>query len=427
MAKRSAWSIPYVQWREGKPRFIPSPELRAVGFKGKDLRHGETGPWYTRDEAAEWGKLNVEKIRAAQQGKAAPLAPARGDTLADLIKAYLASPDFAALADRTRQDQARLEQLICFKPVAGKPDKSGKPRLERSTISQTPARFIDRADVKALAERLEKRHGLAQGNKTIKFMSAAFRFGTLAPRWRLSHNPCHRLNLRTPAPRVAVWTEAMVRQMVAAADIMGRPEVGDCIYLGLFTGQRLGDRLQLIDGGLVGGGRMFRQSKTGAVVIIPETRELTARLAAMRDRRAKSDPARKVVYPNMITSSISGLPLTPSGYNQVFNDVKRRAIAGIIDQAETAAAASRGVNEPVWLLPPGQAGLDAMRDQDLRDTAVTWLALADCTLMQIASITGHSIASIQTTIRHYLYMDVRLAGAAIDKLQKWVEKEGMKL
>jgi hypothetical protein len=47
--------------------------------------------------------------------------------------------------------------------------------------------------------------------------------------------------------------------------------------------------------------------------------------------------------------------------------------------------------------------------------------------MQIASITGHSIASIQTTIRHYLYMDVRLAGAAIDKLQKWVEKEGMKL
>jgi len=105
------------------------------------------------------------------------------------------------------------------------------------------------------------------------------------------------------------------------------------------------------------------------------------------------------------------VPFAPRHYNTIFNQVKAAALKALREAGDAA----------------GAAALAEARDQDLRDTAVTWLALADCTLMQIAAITGHSIASIQTTIRHYLAMDPRLAGAAIGKLKDWMDKEGMRL
>jgi hypothetical protein len=56
------------------------------------------------------------------------------------------------------------------------------------------------------------------------------------------------------------------------------PSTGDGIMLGLYTGRRQGDRLALDDLGLVDRRRIFRQSKTGVVVAIPET-------PSLRDRR----------------------------------------------------------------------------------------------------------------------------------------------
>ena len=63
------------------------------------------------------------------------------------------------------------------------------------------------------------------------------------------------------------------------------------------------------------------------------------------------------------------------------------------------------------------------RDQDLRDTAVTWLARAGCTLPEIASITGHSLRSIHQILQHYLAITPELADSAIAKLVAWMEKE----
>ena len=68
--------------------------------------------------------------------------------------------------------------------------------------------------------------------------------------------------------------------------------------------------------------------------------------------------------------------------------------------------------------------LEDLRDQDLRDTAVTWLALAGCTIPQIASITGHSLKTIETVLKHYLGMHPELARTAIGKLVAWHENQG---
>jgi len=403
MAKRSSWKPAYIDWREGRPRFSPGPAQRRLGFVAKDLRHGENGPWYTMDECRAWGETKLEEIRAASAGAAPVKREARTNTVADLVRDYIASPDFAGLAAKTQADQRRLEHHILFeKPAPKRPER-------RTLLSQAPAPFIEPADVKGFFEHLERERGLAMARAIVMLLSAAFRWGRTSTSWRLRINPCHNLNLRMPAPRVFVWSETMVAAMVAAADRTGRPEVGDAVYLGLFTGQRLADRLELVDAGLVAGGRLFRQNKTGAVVIIPEAPQLTARLALAKERR-RALP-HKVVAANIVIDEGRGVPFAPRHYNTIFNQVKAAALKALREAGDAA----------------GAAALAEARDQDLRDTAVTWLALADCTLMQIAAITGHSIASIQTTIRHYLAMDPRLAGAAIGKLKDWMDKEGMRL
>jgi hypothetical protein len=66
-----------------------------------------------------------------------------------------------------------------------------------------------------------------------------------------------------------------------------------------------------------------------------------------------------------------------------------------------------------------------MRDQDLRDTAVTWLARAGATIPEIAAITSHDPKSIYTILKHYLAITPELADSAIEKLKTWMNKEGM--
>jgi integrase len=54
---------------------------------------------------------------------------------------------------------------------------------------------------------------------------------------------------------------------------------------------------------------------------------------------------------------------------------------------------------------------------DLSGTAVTRLALAGCTVPQIAAITGHSLKDVEQILdAHYLGGAVELAEAAITKL-----------
>jgi hypothetical protein len=67
--------------------------------------------------------------------------------------------------------------------------------------------------------------------------------------------------------------------------------------------------------------------------------------------------------------------------------------------------------------------LAGKRDQDLRDTAVTWLANAGCTLPEIASITGHSLQSIHSILKHYLAITPELADSAIAKYVAWMRED----
>jgi integrase len=72
-----------------------------------------------------------------------------------------------------------------------------------------------------------------------------------------------------------------------------------------------------------------------------------------------------------------------------------------------------------WRKACKTAGIVGVTFNDLRGTAVTRLALAECTEAQIAAITGHSLRDVRSILdANYLHRDPGLAEAAIRKLEE---------
>ena len=149
------------------------------------------------------------------------------------------------------------------------------------------------------------------------------------------------------------------------------------LLLALWTGQRQGDLLRLPWSAYDGKHIRLRQSKTGARVVIPVGAPLKAALDAT--------PKRSTI----ILTNSDGKPWTPDGF---------RASWGKACKA---------------------AGVVGVTFHDLRGTAVTRLALAECTEAEIVTITGHSLRSVRAIIdTHYLSRDPALGESAIRKLEK---------
>jgi integrase len=71
-----------------------------------------------------------------------------------------------------------------------------------------------------------------------------------------------------------------------------------------------------------------------------------------------------------------------------------------------------------WSKTRARAGVSGLTFHDLRGSAVVRLALAEATVPQIATFTGHSLKDVEAILdAHYLGRDVRLAEAAVLKLE----------
>jgi integrase len=408
---------PYVPYRDGRPRFNPGPRERDLGFAGRDLKHA-SGAWFSFEEARAWAIDNALIIAARRAGGDKPKAPTpKGRTLEDLLIDWHASDAVQSLEQTTIDGYDRQIDSIIYKPQSRGDRKAHKPK-ERETFARAPLGAIGKPEVVAFIEYQKKARGHHMALASRAVISAAFTWGETSTRWRLTANPAARLRLKRPKGRVVIYTMPEIRALLAAADALARPSVGDAILLGLFTGQRQGDRLDLADAGLSDGRRQLKQNKTGAIVAIPETPELRTRLEAASARVAaitlrlglKAKPA------TIIVDEATGRPYNEHTYRHVFADVRALAIKGSNEYGLPPCASL------TWI----EAGAPKMkRDQDLRDTAVTWLARAGATVPEIASITGHSLASIYAIMKHYLAITPELADAGIAKLVAWMTKEGM--
>jgi hypothetical protein len=52
------------------------------------------------------------------------------------------------------------------------------------------------------------------------------------------------------------------------------------------------------------------------------------------------------------------------------------------------------------------------------------MALAEADVPQIAAVTGHSLQSVTTTLRHYLARHPEMADSAIRKVIAWYDSNG---
>lgn len=199
-------------------------------------------------------------------------------------------------------------------------------------------------------------------------------------RGKISINVCERGGRLYEADRAEkIWSAEDITKFCAVAS----KELQFALLLALWTGQRQGDLLRLCWSNYDGAAIRLRQGKTKKRVTIPVGKPLKAALdaakaAAVKDRKTKS-----------ITI------LTNSRRKQWTEDGFRASWGKAFEKAK----------------------LGDLHFHDLRGTAVTRLALSECTVPQIAAITGHSLKDVEAILdAHYLGGGVELAEAAVLKL-----------
>lgn len=388
--------IPLVTWRDGKPRYWPSAAQRAMGYHYEDLKTDD-GKWLSLEQAIAWSKARQSEILARKNARpvkrrARTEAQPHANAVAHIIERWLETPRLKG--DSVSEGRKHRAPLSANTIRYYKQARRLIERLDDGRFWAMPASAFDGAALSDALDRAEQAHGLAQARALRAMVSACWKWARKA---QLVHlNPAADMDETLPVltPRIRFGEEAEIAALIAAADAMGRPEIGDSIMIGVWVGQRQGDRLTLLDGQITPRGILFRQAKKGGQpLLIPASKPLGLRLAAARARRK----GRTVEWPQVIIDEKAWKPFKPDHYRHIFAEVRAKA-------AETMPA------------------LADFHDQDLRDTAVTWLALAGCNEIEIASITGHSLKTIAEIMKHYLGLHPDLARRAIGKLELWKAK-----
>jgi integrase len=176
-----------------------------------------------------------------------------------------------------------------------------------------------------------------------------------------------------------IWTAANIETFCKVAS----PVLQFALLLALWTGQRLGDILKLTsayDGQYIRlqQSKGARKGNPGPRVTVPVSKVLKAAL----------DKAKQSACTTTILCTSRGTPWTEDGFKTSWGKAYKRSG-----------------------LAPG------LHFHDLRGTAVTRLALAGCTVPEIAAITGHSMKDVERILdAHYLGGRIQLAESAIEKL-----------
>jgi integrase len=197
----------------------PQADARARGFKPVELDAGKL-TWSVREAA----RLNDAVARGTPSAASRPT----GRTIADLIENYRRSPAWERLRPKTRESYARNMATIEAKWGTALVVDFTKPVMNEW--------------YEALLR--SGRPSLAQA--MIRMMSILFARAEVIG-WRAENsNPCMRLKLRTPPPRDRVIDWSELDALLAAADAMGMPQIGNACLLGALQGQRLTDVRQAL-------------------------------------------------------------------------------------------------------------------------------------------------------------------------------------
>ena len=276
-----------------------------------------------------------------------------------LLQGYQATDEFRTqLAPRTREDYRRIIEKVI------EPEFGDFP-LSALSDKRTRGIFMAWRDKLALKSRRQADYAWTVLARVLSWSK---------DRGYISINPCERGGRIYRGSRAdKIWTDDDEAQFLKSAPAhLHLP-----LLLALWTGQRQGDLLRLSWSSYDGTHVRLKQSKTGIRVVIPVGMPLKAALDAI-DKRS-----------TIILTTSEGKPWTPDGFRTSWGKACRRA------------------------------GIVGVTFNDLRGTAVTRLALCECTEAEIATITGHTLRDVRSILdAHYLHRDPALAESAIRKLER---------
>lgn len=429
-----------LKWRDGRPRWEPSPANRTCGFPGVDLRD-HAGEWMDRGAATSaadartlWARIVREALRDDDAGGQArvqlrqaldrlPPMPAeaeprrRRELVADLIergRAVLEDREpgvTQAFAHAPRSVNAMVDGYFADTEAMARISAETQ-RVYRVQSKKLKARFGPRRADEVTPPQLRQWYldlcdeiSVATANLALGAAAAIFRWAVWQdPAW-MAVSPAEKLGRQQAEGRLVFWTVAEETAFVTWCDANGYIDVADAVTACLWTGARQID--------VAAAGLSALESQTWRFVpqktrrkgqealpgILPPLRRRIER------RRAEADasPVRHLNDPPFLWSS-AGRRHTSASIGERFRLARAEAVAA---KAMPAAFMDK-------------------RLQDTRDTCVTRLYDAGASLDRIASWGGWSADSAGKILRqHYLTL---LEGGALEtaaKLEAWAERQGL--
>jgi hypothetical protein len=436
-------SIPYFVWRGGRPRWIPGPAVRSLGFRGQDLKDG-AGEWLSRPlarAAAEDLNAQARARRAQIEGDTVPVPlPVRRTehSVEALVTAFLNRPRLRGEIEEGRKGRKRLA-------ASSRRAYHAHGQMLREWMGDADARRITPGMIENFYDQLIESGSLGSANAVMRSWKAIFYFGEKKLRWPDLRNPVVGLDMENPDGRRVTWSRPAIDCFVAFADALGWPSLADALFLALLTTQRRNDVLPLKPGAIEKGSiYRFKQGKTGREATVKAVPMLLARMEAMRARKMKRWGEGPAMDTEIICEA-TGAPYPSDGdfFGRHFAAMKLIA-AGRAARPQPGEDATRQADEDAqkaWdkalgLLSITQEKVDALKIahvpaltglwfRDLRDTAITWLAAAGCDRYEISKVSGLSITSVDAILqKHYLVLDDDFAIRAGDKLAAHLGKAG---
>jgi integrase len=276
-------------------------------------------------------------------------------TFHSVIVGYKASQDFLGLSPRSQSDY--LKQI---KKIEAK-------------FADLPIAALD--DARVTREFIEWRDSMASSPRQADYAwTILMRLLSFARARGLTlYRPPERIDRLYHADRSEkIWEETHLAAFLAVAS----EPLQRALVLALETGQRQGDLLALPWSAYDGQWVRLRQAKTRRRVNIPVTRRL----------RSILDNSKRTA--TVILTNKRGMAWQPNAFRKAWGDACRKA------------------------------KITGLTFHDLRGTAVTRLAEAECSHAEIAAITGHSMRDVGAILDKYLARTDKIALAAIAKLER---------
>lgn len=346
--------------------------LKGLNRVKKRLASGKTVTYYyawkggPRLQGDPGSQQFIESYNAAIAARFA----APPDQLRSILEKYEASTSFSDLADRTRQDYRKHLRTI--------EAEYGDFPIEALADRRTRGEFLAWRERLATKSRRQADYAYAVLARVLSWANN---------RGLVQLNPCERPGRLYRSTRsTKVWTADDEQRFYEHAP----PHLHLPLLMALWTGQRQGDLLALRWSAYDGEYIRLTQQKTKVRVQIPVGKPLKAALDASKAQAASHTADLSGDAHVLLTTRNS--PWTAAGFRASWRK---------------ASQAARITN---------------LTFHDLRGTAVTRLAIAGCTIPEIATITGHSLKDVGTILdSHYLDRSNDLGESAIRKLERELE------